>query len=102
MTIKKLTEEYLDIAVTRIGTKWHCRLTNILTGSVLDEVACELKEDVGYCCYILLRWHDKCGGSSPMAMATRKRQKHQGPLGKVWHTAELERHKEKRKKGVDY
>lgn len=78
-------EEYLDIKVTKIKNKWHARLLdNRKDGKPIDEMACEEKEDIGYICYQLLRWHDKCGGVSPMASDARHRQKYKNPTGKIW------------------
>lgn len=89
MTRTVSTEEYLDTHVTRIGNRFHARLVDIRKGKHVDEMACELREDIGYICYQMLRWHCKLGGTSPMATAARQRQKYKAPTGKIWWSAQL-------------
>lgn len=69
-----MKKEYLDIKVTKINKRWHARLFNINTGFIYDEMACECIEGIGWICTEMLRWHDKCGGMSPMAQAARRRK----------------------------
>lgn len=99
MKAPETLEEYLDTKVTKIGKRWHVRLINVKRNEVLDEHACEYQEDIGYCVHQMLGMHDRCGGLSPMAMASRDRGKHwKVPKGKIWHWNDLEREREKRKK----
>lgn len=65
--------EYLDTKVTRINDKFHIRLINTDTNKVLDEMACMERMDIGYCIREMMRWHDKMGGTSPMADSSRHR-----------------------------
>lgn len=72
----------------------------ISPAGVVDEMACKLKQDVGWCCSEMLRWYDKCGGVSKMADASRSRQKRSvEPAGKVWYKNQLpvkeRKHKDK-------
>jgi hypothetical protein len=46
-------------------------------------MACKKKQDIGYCTQEMLRWYDKMGGVSPMAEASRNRQKNLTPIGKT-------------------
>ena len=80
----------LDIKVTKINGRWHARL---LEGTkVNSEMACARREDVGYICRELLRWYDKCSGSSTYAGKSRERLNTKetnirtSPLGKIWHS----------------
>jgi hypothetical protein len=92
-------KEYLKTKVTRINGNFHCRLIDARTDKVLSEVACQLKQDIGYCIRYLMRWHDKCGGTSRMADRSRHRiwekthaagEKIKGePAGKVWYPSQL-------------
>lgn len=38
----------LEVKVTRINNKWHCRLLE--NKKVIDEMACENTQDIGYIC----------------------------------------------------
>jgi hypothetical protein len=80
-------KEYLATKVTNINGRYHCRL--LKSDKVLDEMACELQEDTGYCIRYMMRMHDKCGGTSLMADASRHRGKNQTAKGKVWHQNQL-------------
>jgi hypothetical protein len=57
--------------------------------TVRDEMACELRIDIGYICRQLLRWDDKCGGVSLYASNSRDRlskETNRGkPMGKIWY-----------------
>ena len=93
-----MVKEYLDTKVTKIGNRYHIRLINTETNKVLDEIACDTRSNIGYCCYYVLRWHAKCGGSSPMALATRNRQKYvMYQSGKIWYPAQVLAFKKKLK-----
>ena len=79
----------LDIKVTKIRNRWHARL---LEGStILDEMACLNRLDIGWICREMLRWYDKYGGKySKFAIKARERQrKTEYPLGKVWYYNQL-------------
>jgi hypothetical protein len=101
-------QEYLKVKVTCINGRHHARLSQTIerndrpAGHVLDEMACEDKRDVGYICRQMLRWHDKCGGTSRFASATRvrmwNRDKHPTadlPLGRIYNSRQLREEKEK-------
>ncbi len=77
--------DVLNVKVTKIGRRYHARL--YVDGKVRDEMACLLKQDIGYCCKQLLRWYDKMGGNDAMASASRMRQKGSKPVGKVWYSS---------------
>lgn len=85
--------EELSTKVTNINGRHHCRL--IKDGKVVDEMACKLKEDIGFCFRSMLRMYDKCGGTSLMADASRHRRDAEGgwkntePLGKVWYPSQI-------------
>ena len=89
--------EWLDpeIKVTKINKRWHARL--ILKGKVINEMACEYSEDIGWICREMLRQYDKLGGMSIFALKARNRQKTQNK-GKVWYKITLDTEKAKRKK----
>lgn len=76
-----------DTKVTSIDGRYHCRL--ILEGRVVNEMACRLKEDIGYCFRYMLRMYHKCGGDSDMADASRHRGKNQEAKGKVWYPSQI-------------
>jgi choline dehydrogenase-like flavoprotein len=78
-------EADINIKITRIGNRYHSRL--FLDGKVIDEMACELKCDIGWICREMLRWFDKNGGVSRWAMDARKRQNHH--QGRVWYKNQL-------------
>lgn len=75
-----------EVKVTRIGPRWHARMT--VNGEVRDEMACELRVDIGWICREMLRWHQKTGGRSLFAAAARKRQS-TGAKGRVWWQVHL-------------
>lgn len=77
----------LSIKVTTIGGKHCARL--LKDGKVIDEMSCELKQDVGYICRTMLRWFCKMGGVSAWAESARRRmtEKPEAPAGRVrYHT----------------
>jgi len=78
-----MIEEPLSTRVTKIGNQWHCRLYRF--DEVYDEVACVDQRDIGYCFYHMFRWYSKmCGGpESPMAEASRHRQKNYKAYDKI-------------------
>ena len=75
-------EEY-EIKVVNIDNKYHARL--IKEGKVCDEMACDLKEDIGWICREMLCWACKLGGPTPFAEAARKRQNESNHIGKVYY-----------------
>ena len=83
-------KEIFDIKVTKIKNRWHARLIRIEDKKVIDEMACNNREDIRFICYTMLRWADKMGWNSPMAHAARERQKvNQQPKGKIWYQNKL-------------
>lgn len=77
--------ENLRTANTCINGKFHIRLFDDQT--IVDEMVCELKRDISYCCATMLRWYDKNGGISKMADAARDRlnkKEFYVPRGRVW------------------
>lgn len=82
-----------DIKVTRINDRWYCRLT--LDGKLIDEMACQYRTDVGYCCRTMMRWYDKTSGGNAHSNAVRDRMWNRekypthAPEGKVWYYPEL-------------
>lgn len=79
----------LTTKVTKIENRWHCRL---MKGDVVfDEMACYKQTDIGYCFKEMLRWYDKMGWTdSPMASASRDRQKLNSPEGKILHSSHFQ------------
>lgn len=73
--------------VTTINGLHHCRL--VKDGKPVDEMACKLKEDIGYCIRYMLRMYDKCGGTSSMADVSRHRGKNLTAKGKVWYPSQM-------------
>lgn len=73
--------------VTRIDDRYHCRIFH--EGKLYDEMACKLKEDIGFCFRYMLRMYDKCGGQSKMADASRFRGKNLCPRGKIWYSSQI-------------
>ena len=75
----------LEIKVTRIGNRWHARL---LEGTkIWDEMACQVRQDIGYLCRQMLRWYDKTGGVEEYASKARARMykpDNKSPVGKIW------------------
>jgi hypothetical protein len=71
----------MDIKVTKIGKRWHARLID--GNTILDEMACSLKEDIGWICREMLRWQDKMGNSNGWTSSARRRQTPKS-AGKVW------------------
>jgi len=89
-----LKTEPLITKVTTINGRFHCRVIKEFTQKIENEMACALKEDIGYCMKYMLRMYDKCGGMSPMADTSRHRQKgtdrrEPQPKGKVWYPSQI-------------
>jgi len=79
--------EELTTKVTPINGRYHCRL--LKGDKVLGEMACVLKQDIGFCMSYLLRWHDKLGGGSKMADKSRHRGKNGTAKGKIWYPSQI-------------
>lgn len=80
-----IVAQEMKVKVTRIASRWHCRL--LLRGKVIDEYACQLRIDIGWCCRDMLRWANKMGHQDPLAIAGRERKNRKDdahPKGKVW------------------
>ena len=88
--------EDIEIKVVTINNRYHARLYK--GEKVLDEMACEHKEDIGYICRTMLRWYDKMGGNSTFAKQARKRLNAQNcfPIGKIWYKNKLDEEKDKK------
>ena len=76
------------IIVTKISNKYHARLYQ--TDNILDEMACSLKEDIGWISREMLRWQDKLGNANHQTHSARIRQT-LPPKGKVYTKIQLER-----------
>ena len=81
-------EEIFRTKVTKIKDRWHVRLILIKTGEVIDEMACDTRLNIGYCCHTMLRWASKLGRKSPMAQAARRRLVAR-VAGKIWYRKDL-------------
>lgn len=79
--------ETLTTKTTKINGRYHCRLMN--SGIAINEMACELKEDIGFCIRYMMRMHDKCGGTSMMADSSRHRGKNLTATGKIWYPSQI-------------
>ena len=80
--------EIFETKVTKIKNRWHARLIHA-DGSIIDEMACDTRENIGYICYVMLRWADKMGWNSPMAHAARHRKHMTQSNGKIWYRNQL-------------
>ena len=85
-------EETLRTKVTKIKDRWHTRLIVIKTDAVIDEMACDTRLNIGYCCHTMLRWASKLGWDSPMASSARRRRVAH-VAGKVWYRKDLQEEK---------
>lgn len=80
--------ERLRTKVTTINGRHHIRLLE--DDFVINEMACNDKVDISFCCKYMLRWYDKLGGVSKMASASRDRHKETlEPVGKIWYEKDL-------------
>lgn len=75
-----------EIKVTKIGSKFHSRL--FIEDKLFDEMACILKEDIGWISREMLRLADKYGYSNNHTSSARQRQK-SAPQGKVYYRKSL-------------
>lgn len=80
--------EKLRFKVTFIKDRYHVSLLE--NDLLINEMACKLKIDIGWCTKEMLRWYDKLGGESIMASASRDRNKQTRlPTGKIWYEKDL-------------
>jgi len=94
------TESSTDIKVTKIKNRWHARL--FVNGKFSDEMACELRSDIGWICREMMRWCDKLGaGNKHTSSARTRHNKDDAPRGKVLYYGEIQnniaKHKAKKK-----
>lgn len=76
-----------QIKVTRIGKRWHCRLT--WNGVPIVEIATDRRDCIQWCCREAMRTADKNGYSSPRTSASRHQydQKRVSRMtGRYWFT----------------
>ena len=78
----------MNIKVTQINGNFHARLFE--QEKILDEMACNLKCDIGWICREMLRWQDKLGNCNEQTKFARSHQ-HGYPIGKVWYDTEVAR-----------
>lgn len=79
----------MNIKVTRINGRWHARL--IIDDRVVDEIACENRMDIGWCCREMMQWADEMGrySSKHTAAARCRHNSDSQPIGKVWYNTEI-------------
>ena len=79
-----------EIKVTKIKNRYHARL--IYEQNIIDEMACQEKQDIGFICKQLMRWFDKSlFEHSKYASACRSRESSNNqPLGKIWYRVDLD------------
>ncbi len=87
-------EEKYSIKVTKIHAKWHARLS--FDDAVIDEMACDIRQDIGYICQEMMRWADKVGGDKYTSSTRHRRDskaenyiENQKPVGNIWYANEL-------------
>ena len=69
-----MSHEYLSTRVTRTQGGWLVCLVDVLSGNRCgDSVLVTSRQEIGIAVKDLLRWHDKLGGRSEMAAASRRR-----------------------------
>lgn len=66
---------------TIIGNWYHCRLFR--NDVLVDEMACDEKDNIGWCFREMLRWQDKCGGGDQFTAAARARQTPKPEYGRI-------------------
>lgn len=76
-----IKKEPCEIKTTRIKDRYHVRL--YVNGEVFSEMSSDEKQDIGFLAGEQLRWADKLGIDSPMASASRKRQKNMKSIGNI-------------------
>ena len=78
----------MNVKVTKIKNRWHARL--IHGGVVEDEMACELRQDVGWICREMMRWADKSLIQDQFTAASRERHNEdRQPVGRIWYQKSL-------------
>ena len=68
-------DEYLETKVTNLGKVFGIRLIDKRDGQILDETTVKAKEEIQPALKDMLSMHDKLGGTSKMADASRSRNK---------------------------
>lgn len=84
-----------DTRVTKIGDRWHARLLDT-AGNILDEMACNVRQDIGWMCREMMRWQDKGGNGNDQTQHARASQT-ANPVGRVWFQVHLNMEKEARR-----
>jgi hypothetical protein len=73
----------MKLKITQIDSDFHARLYSD-TGTILDEMSCKLKQDIGWICREMLRWQCKLGSTDPWALQAREKQSQTpSPIGSV-------------------
>lgn len=87
--VTSLWNKNMNIKVTRFNNKWHARL--IIDEIVIDEMACENRMDIGWCCREMMKWADKLGRySSKYTAAARQRHNLDSqPVGKIYYNVKI-------------
>jgi len=85
-----------EVKVTKINNRFHARL--VYLGKCIDEMACELRIDIGYISRYMIRMEDKSGGDK-FTSASRLRMNTNPdnfgyPKGKVWHSSRIQKEQE--------
>lgn len=70
----------MHISITNINRKFHARLYN--ENILLDEMACDLRCDIGFICREMLRWQDKI---NPTKQTTFARNRQTINTGKIYY-----------------
>lgn len=83
-----------EIKVTQIKNRYHARC--FLNGKIVDEMACNEKEDIGVICQIMLRWLNKLSiHVSEYTDRVRYNSEQRNPVGKIWYKNILDEEKKK-------
>lgn len=78
--------EKLRTKTTFINERFHIVLLE--DDMVINEIACKLKIDVGWCCKYMLRWYDKLNDKSKMVISSRQNSVVKN-VGKIWYEKDL-------------
>ena len=93
MSVHRLPLSNLSVEVKRINNRWHARVLKN-DSQILDEMACERREDIGWICREMLRWVDKNGFDADKFSESARKRKNEDScqtLGKVWYQNQLKR-----------
>ena len=86
--MKPITNKDPEIKVTKINKRWHARL--YFDDKVVDEMACNCSEDIGFICKEMLRMFQKMGGNSQYADKARHRKSTvRSPASKIYSRINL-------------